>query len=473
MALAKVVRQLPFTTLAIMMSCGAPLAGQLTEPTPDPYFKPLAKKPDFSENYVPPTFSPGSIGARKVPKSVEAVPWSHQRSIVRDRSADLLKPVNTSKPVDKSLKSVDNSFKPDAKIVDSPDKIQLVAATEPVAPAKPVAQQQGSDRRVAALPPEATSVPNSTQFEPSRLVAIVGGEPIFVGDMLFEANQLIEAKIPQAPDEVKQIQRKRLLTVLTKKFVNQKMLYVDAIGRLPEEVNLDEMVGRASNIFNDQILPRLMERSGAGSATEFDGNLRVLGSSLRQYRTAWARDQIARQFTQESLNIDETVTHQEMLEDYLANKEKYAKRARAKWEQIMIRFDKHKSRAEAKKKIAEIGNQVVYGASFAEIAKQHSDGFRASKGGQHDWTGKNALVLKKIDQAIFTLPVQVLSDIIESRDGYHIIRVIEREDASYTPFTEAQIKIRERLKDNKINEAFEKHIERLNTSIPVEYFPLE
>ena len=162
-----------------------------------------------------------------------------------------------------------------------------------------------------------------------------------------------------------------------------------------------------------------------------------------------------------------------MLEDYFSNKEEYSNRARAKWEQIMVRFDKHASRAEAKKKIAEIGNQIIYGASFAEVAKKSSDGFRASKGGRHDWTGKDALVLKEVDKAIFTLPVNSLSDIIESRDGYHVIRVLEREDAGYTPFTEAQIDIKKRLKNERVNAAFEKHLNSLRVSIPVEYFSLD
>lgn len=419
------------------------------ESTPDPYFKPVVSKPDFSETYVSPNFSPGSIGKR-TPKrdtntSNNAVPWNHTRSIVRDHSAD-------------------NEFKPQSNIVDTPDKIQLVSGTEPVA------QQEGV--RVAAVS-KATTVESMKHFEPGRVVAIVGGEPLFVGDMLFEANQIIEANIAAAPESAKQVQRKRLLKMLTKKFVDQKLLYVDAMGKLPAEANIDDMVKRASEVFNENVLPTMIESSGAKNITEFDGNLRVQGSSLRQVRQAWAKDQLARQFVQQALNIDQTVTHQEMLDDYLANKEKYAVRARSKWEQVMVRFDKHDSRNAAKKKIAELGNKIIYGGSLKEIAKEKSDGFRASEGGQHDWTGKGALVLKEIDKAIFSLPVGELSDIIESRDGYHIVRVIDRNEASYTPFTEAQVKIKERIKNDKINGAFEKHLESVRERIPVEYFPLD
>jgi len=176
---------------------------------------------------------------------------------------------------------------------------------------------------------------------------------------------------------------------------------------------------------------------------------------------------------QQSLNVNQTITHQEMLDEYLADKEKYAIRARSKWEQIMVRFDKSESRKEAKKKIAELGNQIIHGANLSAVAKKSSDGFRASKGGQHDWTGKGALVLKEIDEAIFTLPTGRLSDIIESRDGYHIVRVIERTEASHTPFTEAQVEIKKRLKNEKLNAAFEKHLKSVRERIPVEYFPLD
>ena len=438
-------------TFGMFLLISQSVFAQSVEPTPDPYFKPAAKKPDFSETYVPPSFSPGSIGnsaARQgFPKDTQSVPWNHKRSIVRDQSSD------------------SNGFKP-RDIVDTPDKIQLVSGTEPVA------EQEGV--RVASLPVTGQEKAEPVkQFEPGRVVAIVGGEPIFVGDMLFEANQIIEAKIPTAPESAKQVQRKKLLQALTKKFVDQKMLFIDAMGQLPPEADVDSMVKQASEVFNEQVLPGMIESSGVNNIAEFDGNLRVQGSSLRQVREAWAKDQLARQFIQQGLKIEKTVAHQEMLDEYRTHKEKYAIRAKSKWEQIMVRFDKSESRSAAKKKIAEIGNQIIYGANLAAIAKKHSDGFRASNGGQHDWTGKGALVLKEIDEAIFTLPIGELSDIIESRDGFHIVRVLDRNEASYTPFTEAQVEIKKRIKNDKTNEAFQKHLETIRARTPVEYFPLE
>ena len=93
----------------------------------------------------------------------------------------------------------------------------------------------------------------------------------------------------------------------------------------------------------------------------------------------------------------------------------------------------------------------------------------ASKGGQQDWTSRGALVLKEIDDAIFTLPIGELSDIIETPDGYHIIRVLERTEDNHTPFLEAQVEIKKRILDEKRKAAFDDHIAKLRKEIPVEY----
>ncbi len=49
---------------------------------------------------------------------------------------------------------------------------------------------------------------------------------------------------------------------------------------------------------------------------------------------------------------------------------------------------------------------------------------------------------KSLTEQIFSLPLNELSDIIEDSSGYHIIRVLERQDAGLTPLSEVQDDIR-------------------------------
>jgi parvulin-like peptidyl-prolyl isomerase len=329
-------------------------------------------------------------------------------------------------------------------------------------------------RQTASSPANSTVRPvDAETFEPTQLLALVGGEPIFVGDALLQVNQLIEQHMGNAPESAKARERRGLIKRILPKMVDEKILYVGALQDLPEEADIEQIVASAAKEFDEKALPDLLKRAKLKDAADYDKLLRSMGSSLRKRRDAWARDQLTRYFIGEQLDLDREITHQQLLEEYRANVEQYKIAEKSKWEQIMVRFDRFSHRDEAHEEIVALGNRLVNGASLPALAKKSSHGFRADEGGQHDWTGRNALVLKEIDKAIFSLPIGKLSDVIETRDGLHIVRVIDRQEAGIKPFTEAQADIKKRLKVKMREDAFEQHLAKLKKKIPVEYFNFE
>lgn len=309
-------------------------------------------------------------------------------------------------------------------------------------------------------------------FEPSHLLAVVGTEPIFVGDLLLEVNQTIENYMPTAPEEVKEQQRPMLIKRLLPKYIEQKLLLVDTLQQLPEEVDFEEIVEQAVKEFDNNAMEKMMEGFGVSSTIEFDAILRAQGSSLRKLRRSWSIDQLVRFFLQQKIKVDNEVSHADMLEYYHEHLDEYAFSAKSRWQQVMVKFSEAGSRAKAKQKIVEIGNQIVYGASMEAVAKKESDGFRSSEGGIHDWTNQGSLASKELDEAIFTLPVGVLSDVIETSRGFHIVRVIERTDAGTKPFLDAQVGIREKLLAQRQAKMVEEHMKKLRKEIPVEVYGL-
>ncbi len=309
-------------------------------------------------------------------------------------------------------------------------------------------------------------------FEPSHLLAVVGTEPIFVGDLLLEVNQTIENYMPTAPQEVKAQQRPMLIERLLPKYIEQKLLLVDTLRQLPEEVDFEEIVEQAVKEFDNNAMENMMEGFGVSSTIEFDAILRAQGSSLRKLRRAWSIDQLVRFFLQQKIKVDNEVSHAEMLEYYHAHLDDYAFSAKSRWQQVMVKFSEAGSRSKAQEKIVEIGNQIVYGASMEAVAKKESHGFRSSEGGIHDWTNRGSLVSKELDEAIFTLPIGVLSDVIETSRGFHIVRVIERTDAGTKAFRDAQVGIREKLIAERQAKMVQEHMKKLRKEIPVEVYGL-
>jgi hypothetical protein len=161
------------------------------------------------------------------------------------------------------------------------------------------------------------------------------------------------------------------------------------------------------------------------------------------------------------INFQVEITHEEMLRYYHAHGEEFAVPARAKWEQLSVRFDNHPSKDAAWQKIAGMGNEVLRGAPLAAVAKRHSEAPNAAEGGQHDWITRGSLASVKIDEAVFTLPPNRLSQIIEDERGFHIVRILDREDAHQIDFVEAQADIKEKLKKQKVQEQVMAYVDRL------------
>ncbi len=72
-----------------------------------------------------------------------------------------------------------------------------------------------------------------------------------------------------------------------------------------------------------------------------------------------------------------------------------------------------------------------------------------------------------VDQAIFSLPIGELSPIIESAEGFHIVRVIERQDAGMVPFTKAQVEIKEKIQNERRQSQMEAYIRDVKSKAQV------
>ena len=306
-------------------------------------------------------------------------------------------------------------------------------------------------------------------FRSGKVLALVGGEPIFVGDLMFQINQIIEERMALAPEKVKEQQRQLAIPQLLPQFVESKLLYQGALQQLPDGVDIEAIITQVSEQFEKNAMPKMMESAGVKTVVEFDARLRGQDYSLRQLKRKWAIQQFTRHSIGQAIGSIPETTHQEMLDRYEEELESYENPARAKWEQILVRFDRTASRAEAKRAIVNIGNLIVGGANFAATAKKLSHGFNAANGGQCEWTTQGALALEEIDKALFSIKVGRLSEVIETKRGFHIIRVVEREDANRTSFRDAQIDIRKEIEGEKRKAAFDKYTAKLRKEIPVEY----
>jgi len=293
-----------------------------------------------------------------------------------------------------------------------------------------------------------------------QVMAWVGRQPIFASEVLTQVDQLMEEHRAQIPPERWDEQRLSLAQQALKAKVESKLVLEDALRKIPAAGQV-EIEKKVDEQFEAEQLKKLMESKKAQSRSDLERKLRAEGSSLEQQRRIYFERSLAYQWARSAVKADSEVSHNDMVAYYEEHRQDFERPARVRWEQLSIHFERVASKPEAWGKLAQLGNDVMRGAPLAEVAKAASHGATASQGGQWDWTSKGSLASTVLDQAIFSLPVGSLSPILEDERGFHIVRVLEREDAGRTAFRDAQVKIKEKIEEQRREKAVQDYYARL------------
>jgi parvulin-like peptidyl-prolyl isomerase len=313
----------------------------------------------------------------------------------------------------------------------------------------------------------ATVPPAAQSLEMAMVVARVGPEVVLEGDLLTpKAFEYIEQVGPSmSPEDLRKLKLQICQQVLPQ-HVEMLLIYVDALREIPED-KLPEIRQNVDKAFDTQMLPQLMREANAANSAEFAQQLRAKGQSLERMRKMFFERGLAQEWLRKNASFSDDVPHADMIAWYQAHLTDYDYPARARFEALTVKTGLKRQRRQAWDMLAEMGNEVLAGRPFADVAKSRSEGPTAAAGGVFDWTTKGSLASKLLDEAIFSLPVDQLSSIIEDEQALHIVRVVERREAGRTPFIEAQVAIRDRLVAERREKAQDEYLAKLRARTPV------
>lgn len=329
--------------------------------------------------------------------------------------------------------------------------------------ARATARTPRGDRALAS---RIVPVPQPEEFEATKVLARVGSEVILAGDVLGGVNEMLRMNASQIAPEQYEAARLDLMQRAVSATVETKILLAEAKRKIPEEA-LPKIMERMEKIFETEELPKMMKRTHVKSLGEFERNLRALGSSLAQQKRNFCESALAHQWARQQIKYDEEITHQQMMDFYQHRLYLYEIPARVRWEHLMTRNSSYASKQEARRALARMGNEVWHGAPWDEVARRGSDGTTAEEGGLFDWTARGSFSSQAVDQALFELPIGEMSPIIEDERGFHIVRVLEREDGGHVPFLEAQVEIKKRIKEDRVQAQILEYMAKVRKRTPV------
>ncbi|MFM7072347.1 MAG: peptidylprolyl isomerase [Planctomycetota bacterium] len=339
-------------------------------------------------------------------------------------------------------------------------------------------------------------------FGPAQTIAIIGDQHVLAGEIEGAVNLILAISLPvdTPPEKIVNpgpelaTQKETLFKQQLQGEVQAKIGYVDFLRNVPAE-RVPDLQKRIGESFakeldglrekarkaegddmdelrrRDPILLRValfMNQRDIETLGDLDLRLRAYGTTLERQQRAYGEQKLSQMAVMKNIRRDAEISHVEMLDHYQRNREQYLVPAKARWEQLSVRFDKFPAERDAYVALAAMGNEVYLGgAALSAVAKRSSQEPEAENGGQHAWTNRGSLASKPLDEAIFSLPLDRLSEIIRDDRGLHIVRVLERTEDSYTPFLEAQVEIKEKIKNERRTAEVMAYLEKIRGNIRV------
>ncbi len=121
--------------------------------------------------------------------------------------------------------------------------------------------------------------------------------------------------------------------------------------------------------------------------------------------------------------------------------------------------------AKARGEIEDIAAKIKAGGSFEDLAREHSqDPGSALQGGDLGWVAKGQTV-PEFDEAAFALKPGEVSGIVQTRFGFHLIKLLEKEAAHVQPLDEVKGSIKTTLAEDKASRRFAKLQEEVENAL--------
>ena len=124
--------------------------------------------------------------------------------------------------------------------------------------------------------------------------------------------------------------------------------------------------------------------------------------------------------------------------------------------------------AAAEAKANDLLKQIRGGASFEDVAKKNSDGPSAAQGGDLGVFKRGALA-KELEDKTFAMKAGEVTDVIRTKQGYVILKVVNHQSAGIPPLTEIAPKVQDALYYQKLQPALRTYLTKLREEAYIDY----
>lgn len=286
----------------------------------------------------------------------------------------------------------------------------------------------------------------------NRVVAIVNGDVISLYDLDKESQPTIDRvkAMYNGPDLKSQIYN-------AKRTVLEQM-----IGRMIAKAEVEKLGISVSDEEINAAIDRI-KRDNSMTQEEFLARLEQENKTLEELRNDLRDEILQAKLIDKEVRAKIVISEEQMKEYYENNKDEFVGQNRVRLKNILIPVSPGDSTdaVKAKKTLAyRLAGEIKSGASFDELARAHSAGPGASKGGDLGYMDYNDLA-PYLKDAIADLKPGQITDVLETPYGFQIIMLSERETSEVKAFDDVKKQIQQKLYRAQIQNRYQAYVQEL------------
>ncbi len=293
-------------------------------------------------------------------------------------------------------------------------------------------------------------------------VAVVNGSVITQEDFDREMGRVLQ-RLASMGRSLDDSQLLRIKKDVLEGLINGELLYQESQrkGIKVEEVAINEQLGTLKKRFP--------------SEDEFKTALNKMNLSEADIRSQIKKGLAIQQFITKHIAEKITVSDKQIKTYYDSHPDSFKQPEQVRASHILIKVDPQadeSQRAEARKKIEEIQQKLQKGEDFATLAKGFSEGPSSAKGGDLGYFRRGQMV-KPFEEAAFALKPGEVSGLVETRFGYHLIKVIEKKPETKMSYEDIKDKLGHYLRQQKAQKEVSVYLQKVKERAKVERFLTE
>lgn len=294
---------------------------------------------------------------------------------------------------------------------------------------------------------------------PGDKIAVVNGVIISQGEFDRELDFFVRRAAPEG-QQLPELQLVKIKNDVLESLIDREVLFQES-QKKGIEVKADEI--------SDQ-LKKIKQRYP--DETQFAEMLKGIGLTESDVQTQIKRGMAIQQLIDKEVGDKVKISDEESKQYYDTHPEFFKQPEQVNASHILIKVDENASeaqKAEARKKIQEVQQKLQKGEDFATLAKTYSEGPSAPQGGNLGYFRRGQMV-KPFEDAAFKLKPGETSDIVETRFGYHLIKVIDKQPEKTLAYAEIKDRLNELLKKQKLETEVDVYIDNLRKDAKIEKF---